>query len=149
VVRAGRVVTFDAALRPDELLERTGIAVPEDSEYETIAGYVTCELDRMPPARSTACPKLGDEVAITGGAQRVERVDGSRIGRLRTSPVPTKRIRQLSTVLQTSDLELAGRGPRGGPDRDQVPVHQTVQYGFAFRARLGERIVRSRSPISE
>lgn len=78
VVRTGRSVTFDAALRPDELLDRTGIAVPDGEEYDTVAGFVTDQLDRI--------PELGDEVAIDGGTLRVERVVGTHVERLRFSP---------------------------------------------------------------
>ncbi|WP_291043162.1 hemolysin family protein [Herbiconiux sp.] len=78
IVRTGRSITFDASLRPDELLERTGVTVPEDGDYETVAGYVIDELDRL--------PEIGDEVAIDGGMLRVERVDGVRLERLRYLP---------------------------------------------------------------
>lgn len=77
VVRIGRSVTFDAALRPDELLDRTGIEVP-DGEYDTVGGYVTDQLDRL--------PELGDEVEVDGGALRVERVSGTHVERLRFTP---------------------------------------------------------------
>ncbi|AZZ56519.1 hemolysin family protein [Rathayibacter iranicus] len=78
VVRAGRSITFDASLRPDELLERAGVAVPEDEEYDTVAGYVTDVLDRI--------PELGDEVTVAEGVLRVERVEGTRVDRLRFTP---------------------------------------------------------------
>jgi CBS domain containing-hemolysin-like protein len=77
VVRVGRSITFDAALRPDELLDRTGIDVP-DGEYDTVAGYVTDQLDRL--------PELGDEVEVDGGTLRVERVSGTHVERLRFTP---------------------------------------------------------------
>jgi CBS domain containing-hemolysin-like protein len=77
VVRVGRSVTFDAALRPDELLDRTGIEVP-DGEYDTVGGYVTDQLDRL--------PELGDEVEVDGGTLRVERVSGTHVERLRFTP---------------------------------------------------------------
>ncbi|AFR31271.1 hemolysin family protein [Arthrobacter sp. Rue61a] len=78
VVRTGRAITFDASLRPDELLDRTGIAVPDGEEYDTVAGFVTDELDRI--------PELGDEVAVTGGTLRVERVVGTHVERIRFTP---------------------------------------------------------------
>ena len=78
VVRTGRSITFDASLRPDELLDRTGISVPDGEEYDTIAGFVTDQLDRI--------PELGDEVAIDGGTLRVERVVGTRVERLLFTP---------------------------------------------------------------
>lgn len=78
VVRTGRSITFDASLRPDELLDRTGIAVPDGEEYDTVAGFVTDELDRI--------PELGDEVPVTGGTLRVERVVGTHVERIRFTP---------------------------------------------------------------
>ncbi|MHA7289598.1 hemolysin family protein [Arthrobacter sp. MDT3-24] len=81
VVRVGRSITFDASLRPDELLDRTGISVPDGEEYDTMAGFVTDQLDRI--------PELGDEVAIDGGTLRVERVVGTHVERLRFTPDPS------------------------------------------------------------
>ncbi|MDP9989009.1 hemolysin family protein [Arthrobacter sp. KFRI-F3372] len=81
VVRTGRSITFDASLRPDELLDRTGISVPDGEEYDTVAGFVTDQLDRI--------PELGDEVEIDGGTLRVERVVGTHVERLRFTPDPS------------------------------------------------------------
>lgn len=78
VSRSGAAITFDASLRPDELLEQTGIKVPDGEEYDTLAGFVSDELDRM--------PELGDEIAITGGTLRVERVVGNHLERLKFIP---------------------------------------------------------------
>lgn len=78
VVRAGRSITFDAALRPDELLDRTGIAVPDGTDYDTMAGFVMDRLDRI--------PEPGDEIAVDGGTLRVERVAGTHVERLRFTP---------------------------------------------------------------
>ncbi|MCU1517651.1 MAG: hypothetical protein JWQ75_2372 [Pseudarthrobacter sp.] len=78
VVRTGRSLTFDASLRPDELLDRTGITVPDGEEYDTLAGFVTDQLDRI--------PELGDEVPVDGGTLRVERVVGTHVERLRFTP---------------------------------------------------------------
>ncbi len=78
VIRTGRSITFDAALRPDELLDRTGIVVPDGEEYDTIAGFITDQLDRM--------PELGDEIAIAGGHLRVERVIRTHVDRIAFTP---------------------------------------------------------------
>ncbi|MDN5805282.1 MAG: hemolysin family protein [Microlunatus sp.] len=82
LVRDGRALIFAAALRPDELFERSGIKVPADDEYETVAGFVTDELDRI--------PEVGDEVSADHGMLRVERVDGNRVDRLRFTPTVTE-----------------------------------------------------------
>ena len=78
VVRSGRSLTFDASLRPDELRERTGVLVPDGEEYDTLAGFVTDRLDRI--------PELGDEVPVNTGVLRVERVVGTHVERLRYTP---------------------------------------------------------------
>lgn len=70
--------TFPASLRPDEVLDRTGLNIPEDDAYETVAGFVMRELGHI--------PEVGDEVDVPGGCLRVERVDGRRVDRLRFTP---------------------------------------------------------------
>jgi CBS domain containing-hemolysin-like protein len=81
IVRSGRSIVFDAGLRPDELLERVGVTVPDDGDYETVAGFVTDRLDRI--------PEVGDVVAIDAGELRIERMDGARVSRIRLTPTQT------------------------------------------------------------
>ena len=78
LVRYGRCLVVDANWRPDELLERTGVRVPDAPDYETVGGFVTDKLDRL--------PEVGDEITIAQGRLRVERMDGTRVGRLRYTP---------------------------------------------------------------
>jgi len=78
VVLSTDSLTFPGMLRPDELLERTGISVPDDGPYETVAGFVMSELGRL--------PVVGDTVSIDEGLFTVERLDGRRIDRLRFTP---------------------------------------------------------------
>lgn len=80
VVRSRDWLTFPGALRPDELLERAGVTVPEDGPYETVAGFLMSELGRIPVS--------GDTVEIDAGTFRVERMDGRRIDRVRFTPHP-------------------------------------------------------------
>lgn len=80
VVTSGENLTFPGSLRPDELVERTGVLVPEDGPYETVAGFVMKELGRL--------PEVGDEVTVAGGTLHVVRLDGRRIDRIRFSPAP-------------------------------------------------------------
>jgi CBS domain containing-hemolysin-like protein len=54
-------------LRPDELAERTGIALP-DGDWETVAGFVIATLERI--------PNEGDTITIPGVVFTVTRVDG-------------------------------------------------------------------------
>jgi CBS domain containing-hemolysin-like protein len=78
VVRSRDWLTFPGALRPDELIERAGVVVPEEGPYETVAGFLMSELGRL--------AKVGDTVDIDAGTFRVERMDGRRIDRVRFTP---------------------------------------------------------------
>jgi CBS domain containing-hemolysin-like protein len=78
VVRSRDWFTFPGILRPDELLERTGVVVPEEGPFETVAGWLMSELGRL--------PDVGDVVDSAGGTFRIERLDGRRIDRVRYTP---------------------------------------------------------------
>ncbi len=78
VIRSRGATTFPGMLRPDELADQAGIAVPEEGPYETVAGFVMSRLGRL--------PVVGDTVDLPDGALRVERLDGRRIDRLRFIP---------------------------------------------------------------
>ncbi|WP_374193760.1 hemolysin family protein [Glaciihabitans sp. dw_435] len=80
VVRSRDWFTFPGILRPDELLERTGVHVPEEGPFETVAGWLMSELGRL--------PVVGDTVSIEPGTFRIERLDGRRIDRVRYTPTP-------------------------------------------------------------
>ena len=62
-------------LRPDEISSTMGITIPEDSDYETLAGFVLKELGRI--------PEPGDQVSTDDALIRVERMHGRRVERLR------------------------------------------------------------------
>ena len=64
--------------RPDELLEKLAVNVPEDGSYETVAGFLMSKLGRV--------AVVGDEVVIDSGLLRVERMDGRRVDRIRFVP---------------------------------------------------------------
>jgi CBS domain containing-hemolysin-like protein len=81
VVRSRDWFMFPGILRPDELLERTGVSVPEEGPYETVAGWLMSELGRL--------PIVGDVVETELGAFRIERLDGRRIDRVRYTPAPS------------------------------------------------------------
>ena len=80
VVRGADSLTFPASLRPDELLDRTGVRVPEDEVYDTVGGFLMRELERI--------PVVGDEVEIEDGTLEVVRMDGRRVDRVRFTPRP-------------------------------------------------------------
>ena len=78
VVRSTNWLTFPGMLRPDELLERAGVRVPDDGPYETVGGFIMSRLGRL--------PVIGDTVTVSAGEFRVERLDGRRIDRVRFTP---------------------------------------------------------------
>lgn len=78
VVRSRDWLTFPGSLRPDELLSRAEVTVPEEGPYETVGGFIMSELGRL--------PVVGDVVEVEAGIFRVERLDGRRIDRLRFTP---------------------------------------------------------------
>ncbi len=45
--------TLSGLLRPDEIAEATGVALPEDEEYETLGGLISTLLERIPETGST------------------------------------------------------------------------------------------------
>ena len=81
VVHSRNWLTFPGALRPDELLERADVLVPEDGPYETVAGWMMSELGRI--------AEVGDTVEIEAGVFRVERMETRRIDRIRFTPTMT------------------------------------------------------------
>jgi CBS domain containing-hemolysin-like protein len=101
VVGTADEMTFPADLRPDEVLDRTGIVIPENDDYDTVAGYVLQELGRI--------PEQGDELELPeGGTLRVERMDGRRIARLR-----------FRSATRVSSQEE--QGPHGSTDEQDDP----------------------------
>ena len=80
VVHGPGWITFPGLLRPDEARERAGIVIPEDSDYETVGGFIMSELGDL--------PELGDSVETEHGTFTVERLDGRRVDRVRFVPRP-------------------------------------------------------------
>ena len=78
LTRRGRSVTFDASWRPDELRRRAGVVVPEGEHWDTVAGFLSAQLGRV--------PEPGDSVAIAGGNLRVDRAEGPRVSRVQFIP---------------------------------------------------------------
>lgn len=72
-------------LRPDEIAEKTGVQLPEDEDYETVAGLITMELGRVPGLADAVRIEAGE--AGNGNNFEVEltvlRMDGLRIDRIR------------------------------------------------------------------
>jgi CBS domain containing-hemolysin-like protein len=88
--------SLSGLLRPDEVEDLTGVALPEGEDYDTIAGLVLQVLGRIPVAGDRAVvpvpPVEDDEDAPARQAVlTVEHMDGLRIDRLslRVEEVPT------------------------------------------------------------
>ncbi len=77
-------------LRPDEVADATGIRLPEDEAYDTVAGLLVRELGRMPVRGDrvlvplpVVIPEDDDEDHVQEHAlMRVERMDGLRVDRI-------------------------------------------------------------------
>lgn len=67
-----------ALLRPDEATALTGLPVPSDDDYETLAGLITDILGRI--------PAVGDTVQAGGVELMIVRMDGRRCDRVRLAP---------------------------------------------------------------
>jgi CBS domain containing-hemolysin-like protein len=80
IVRADDSVIFPGELRPDEVLDRTGIRIPEGDVYDTVGGYIMSVLERI--------PKVGDMLEIEDGTLEVQRMDGRRVDRVRFTMAP-------------------------------------------------------------
>ena len=80
VVRAAGSIIFPGDLRPDEVLDRTGIRVPEGDVYDTVGGFIMATLERI--------PAVGDEIQTEDGTIAVQRMDGRRVDRVKFVPAP-------------------------------------------------------------
>jgi CBS domain containing-hemolysin-like protein len=91
--------------RPDEVRERVGAPVPDDTAYETVGGYLMAVLGRV--------PERGAEVPLPTGVLRVTRMDGRRVDRVRW--VPTGATPRLATgpraAAQTRPTDARPGGP--------------------------------------
>ena len=122
VVRSRDWLTFPGSLRPDELLERAEVTVPEDGPYETIGGFIMSELGRL--------PVVGDVVPVEAGTFRVERLDGRRIDRLRFTPTPVvvAEIVELTVAPPRPAEPVSGR-KRSSPPTEAAPIRSSRVRG--------------------
>lgn len=71
ITRLPDKIVIEADLRPDELQDLTGLNVPDDGSYETIAGFVVSEVGRI--------PVVGDVIDLGDGALHVTEMDGAAV----------------------------------------------------------------------
>lgn len=65
---------LSGAMPADEMADRLGLALPEDRDYETVAGFVISGLKRM--------PELSDEIETMGWSFEVVDLDGKRVDKV-------------------------------------------------------------------
>ncbi|MDF2992242.1 MAG: hypothetical protein K0S37_2756 [Microbacterium sp.] len=82
VVRTAVSLTFPGDLRPDEVLDRAGVRVPEGEAYDTVGGFIMAELEKI--------PAVGDSVEIEDGVLTVNRMDGRRVDRVQYVATPVE-----------------------------------------------------------
>jgi CBS domain containing-hemolysin-like protein len=78
VRRPGGVFEVDARLHIDEVNQLLGLDIPEDEDYDTIGGYVTAQLARV--------PEPGEELRSDGLQVRILQSDERRVRRLHLQP---------------------------------------------------------------
>jgi len=86
VIEPNRLIELSGRVRVDELNEILKDAIPEDGEYDTVAGYVFTELGKIP------C--TGESVCIDGLEFEIVLADDRRIERMRVrraNPVPSQK----------------------------------------------------------
>lgn len=84
--------SLSGLLRPDEVEDLTEVTLPENEDYDTIAGLVLRELGRIPVAGDVAEVPLpveldedDEELPRKHAVLRVEHMDGLRVDRIRLS----------------------------------------------------------------
>ncbi len=82
--------TVSGLLRPDEIAAATGVRLPEDDDYDTVAGLVVARLGRIATTGDTVEVELRStdndhEPRPSAAVLRVDRVEGHRVDRLTLS----------------------------------------------------------------
>lgn len=83
-------------LRPDEVAEKLGIFLPDDDDFETLAGLFIHEYEKIPSVGDTvtvqAVDEDGDKLDVI---MTVYKMDGNRVDWLRLSLPPSRKKRRL------------------------------------------------------
>lgn len=123
--RPGGAWSVPGLLRPDEVADTTGIALPESHDYDTVGGMVMLEAGRI-PARGDVVEVGGEEGGedVEGSARTgrpplprvrvtVERMDGRRVDRVLLQPLDERPGGAGTDTL--SDAEPRVAAVRGAP----------------------------------
>jgi CBS domain containing-hemolysin-like protein len=122
--------SLSGLLRPDEVAELTGVQLPDDPDYDTVAGLVLHRLGRIPARGETV-----EVIATVGGNVALATLDGRpAIGPdpeglarplpvcLRVERVTAHRIGTLTLAASARALEVAPEEP-ASPTRDRPLGH--------------------------
>jgi putative hemolysin len=96
---------FDAAMGVRELETQYNIALPEDSSYETLGGFVLSRLGFI--------PRGGESFEADGHRFTVMEMDHRRISRVKIKPLRSASATQPLTASDSSEAATAARSPRG------------------------------------
>jgi CBS domain containing-hemolysin-like protein len=78
-------------LRPDEVADRTGVELPEDEDYETVAGLIVFELGRVPGQGDSVTVRARDDEGRALEADlTVLTMDQLRVDRVRLEVRPVE-----------------------------------------------------------
>ena len=72
-------VLLDATTRPDEMTEAIGLVLPDDPDYETLAGFLLKTMDRI--------PNVGDFVDVSAWRLTIVEMDRRRIVQVAATPI--------------------------------------------------------------
>ncbi|MHC5062409.1 MAG: hemolysin family protein [Planctomycetota bacterium] len=75
VIEVGRVIETSGRVRVEDVNEVLSATIPEGDDYETVAGFVFCALDRI--------PRVMETIELEGLEIRILRADDRRIRRMR------------------------------------------------------------------
>jgi CBS domain containing-hemolysin-like protein len=91
--------SLSGLLRPDEVRELTGVALPEDEDYDTLAGLVLDRLGRVPAVGESVTVELPPPTTMDEAPENpqaailtVERLQGLRVDRVGLAVVDVPRI---------------------------------------------------------
>ncbi|WP_156253494.1 hemolysin family protein [Pseudactinotalea terrae] len=76
----GGEISLEGGMNLEDFAEATGIELPDEGDYETVAGFVLDRLGRV--------AALGDVVDVDGARIEVTNLDGNRIDRVLARPRP-------------------------------------------------------------
>ena len=127
-------VDTDASLHVSEVNEELGLEIPEEADYETLAGFVLSELGRFPAS--------GERFEAAGAVLVVTESSDRRVLRVTVDRGPKWRLERLASEKRRP---RGARSPSPRVDPARAPRHS--QAGDESRARRTGR--RGRPPVTD